>query len=471
MLSAFKYNDISDSIKRQAPHRSIGFGKPLPDVPRGTLSLGETRKRAFVGMAKMGWTQCPTYNLPIIDSVTEHFDGPLTTAAIQATFANTINPLGANAQTPPPGCSQVDTTFAEPGKFQTFAFVCAIQFRIDVEPVTFAAKVNSMILPTAALAKPVSPDAFVTGINGAGIGDLATAGPLGLTAAQGTAVGNFLPGILDWSGWFEQAAFYMSRGYNLFWQAGHNQSLMNDSLRYTAYVPTNAQDGSASSSEQAIAFYIRRTNAYYKALSPATTRIIASIDRVRLGSEQLGGTAGLSVFRPSRAYETVGATYGGIGIRQILKGNNEFRRLTSPAMFWPGMPIGLRAQVSSSDDQGLMQQYLDVAFAGGPTGLPASGVGTIPASFTDDPLITSGSSIAGTAAVTGVEPSFDATSVANGLQLPAQRDYYQGGSFKITVAFKGFELTPDQAEMWNQDPSIKAAVQSECGCSMVFPGT
>src|ERR1700738_5254192 len=133
-MNGFNYNDISGTIKRQAGHPSIGFGKPLPSAPPPTLSLGETRKRAFVGMAKMGWTQCPTYNLPIIDSVTEHFDGPLTTQAIQASFSNVINPLGVNAQSPPPGCTQIDTTFAEPGKFQTFAFVCAIQWRIDVEP-------------------------------------------------------------------------------------------------------------------------------------------------------------------------------------------------------------------------------------------------------------------------------------------------------------------------------------------------
>lgn len=458
-----------EAIKRNHPSRSIGLGKPLPTEARAGLSLGETRQRAFLNMVKQGWTQCPTYNLPIIDNLTLHYDGPLTTQAIQQTFSNTINPLGANQQSPPPGCTNVDTTFAEPGKFQTFAFVCAVQWRLDPEPVVFAAKGNSVVVPAAAVAKPVSPDAFVTQLNGAGIADLATAGSLGLTAAQGTTVGNYLPAILDWSGWFEQAAFYMTRGYNLIWQAGHNQLLMNDQLRYTAYVPSNAQDGSASSSEQPLAFYIRRTNAYYKQLG--SSRLFLGIDRTRIGNQALGGTAGLSVFRPTRAYETVGATYGGVGVRQLLRGNNEFRRLTQPVMFWPGMPIGLKAQQTSADDANLMQAYLDIAFSGySPVGLPASGAGTIPASFTDDSLIASGNSIAGTAATTGVEPSLDSPSVANSLELPAQRDYYKGGGFKVTVAFKGYEMTPEQADAWTNDVNIRRAVETECGCGMVFPG-
>jgi hypothetical protein len=446
---------------RQSPGRSVGLGRPLPNVVRGNMSPVEAKRAQMIGAIKMGWKQCPTYNLPVIDSVCLHYGGPLTSLAVQQTFGPTINPLGANQQSPPPLCEAVETTFAEPGKFQTFAFVCAIQWMLDVEPEIGVFRVNSVIAPTSPVNKPVSPDFFAAVPT-----DIATSGALGLSATQSPS-GNFLPGYLNWGVWQELVAYYMARAYSLFWQVGHSQYLTNDPLRYTAFVPSNAQDGSASNSESELLWMIRRTNAYYRT-ALATSRIALMIDRVRVGNKTLAGTPGLSVFHPSRAYETGGVTYGGMGLlSKLLKGNQEFRRLTAPVMFWPGQPIGLKAQVSAGDDQILMQQWLDASFSGGPTGL---GAGLVPASFTEDANISAGPTIAGSANLTGVEPSLDAVEADNGIQPFAQRDYYKGGSWKLRVAFKGFELTPDQAEMWTNDKLLQDAVKQECGCSMAFPG-
>lgn len=461
-----EFRNIGENIPRQTPTRTVGFGAPLPTEPRGNLSLKETRKKAFVGAVKMGWKQCPTYNLPVIDSVALHYGGPLSSTAVQQTFGATINPLGANQQSPPPMCEVVETTFAEPGKFQTFAFVCAIQWMVDVEPEVGVFRVNSLVAPTSAVSKPVSPDFFMSTP-----ADITNAGALGLSNAAGgtnqTTSGNFLPAYLNWGVWQELFAYYMARAYSLFWQVGHSQYLTNDPLRYTAFVPSNAQDGSTSNSEAELLWMIRRTNAYYRA-TLASTKIALMIDRVRVGNKSLGGTAGLSVFHPSRAYETGGITYGGVGLlSKLLKGNQEFRRLTAPVMFWPGQPIGLKAQVSAQDDQILMQQWLDASFSGGPTGLSA---GVVPATMTEDAFISTGATVAGTGSTTGVEPSLDAVEVDNSMQPFAQRDYYKGGSWKLRVAFKGFELTPDQAEMWTNDKSLQDAVRQECGCSLAFPG-
>lgn len=391
----------------------------------------------------------PTYNVPTIDSVTLHFDGPLTDAAIGATFADVIDPLGANIASPPPGCTQVDSTFAEPGKFQTFALVCGIQWRLDIEPVEFTAPINGWTAPTSSSPKPVSPDVF-------SVADLATNGTLGLGAGQ-----TMVPGQLEWTTWITEAFFHMVRGYNLRWQYGHNYNIINDTLRYTAFLPSNAQLGSASNSEVDIDYYLRRTNDYYRDVleSPFTA---LSVDHIRLGNMTLGEAAGLSVFKPSRAYERVGATYGGGSVHPMLKGNTEFRKLTVPFLAWPGVPLGLKAQVQSSDDQQLMQKYLSATYGFG---------GAPPAQFTEDVNVAIGNNVAQiTSGVTQQEPSLDSPSAPEFVRMLSQRMPFKGGGFKITVAFKGYELTPDQASMV-QNPDVRAAIQSECGCGMGVPGT
>ncbi len=430
---------------------------PNRDHPTRKLAMGalpingaskEDKRRAIVGFIK-GVQQCPTYNLPVLDNVTIHYDGPLTDAQLTQTFGTVINPLGANPEAPPAGAVQVDTTFAEPGKFQTWNLICGIQWRLDFEPVALTVLGNGWTAPASGEAIPVSPDDF--NVNAAHP-DTATAGPLGLLSGE-----TMVQAALEWAWWAEMAGYYMARGYNLQWQWGNRQLLLNDSLRYTAYTPGNAQEGTATNADLDVAFFVRRTNNYYRQ-QLAAAQIFLTADRARLGNQALGGNAGLSVFRPSRNYEFVGAAIGGVALRQYLKGNMEFRRLGAPLLLPPGVPIGLKAQQSNNDDSTLMRQYLSCTY--GQQGSPVTG----PAVITPDININLGASTAGTASVTGVEPSLDSPSVANSQQLNSQRLIFKGGSWKLTVAFKGFELTPDQAQLV-QDVDVQRAIQSECGCT------
>jgi hypothetical protein len=175
----------------------------------------------------------------------------------------------------------------------------------------------------------------------------------------------------------------------------------------------------------------------------------------------LGGVAGLSVFRPTRAFEFVGATFGGNVLKAFLKGNTEFRRLTSPILFAPGVPIGLQAVQSNTDDSNLMRAYLSATY-NGVTGITPPG--TIPANFTADQNLNAGASRAGTAAVTGAEPSLDNPIAPRSQQINANRKIYKGGTWKLTVAFKGFEFTSEQAALAG-DPEVQAAIAAECGCA------
>jgi hypothetical protein len=426
-----------------APVRKVGQGAWNPSA-----SLADRQKR-FIGFIT-SMQGMPTYNVPTIDSVTLHYGGPLTDAQVQGSFGTTINPLGASQESPPPGCLQVDTTFAEPGKFQTFALICAIQFRVDIEPLSFTQKINSWTTPTVGSAKPVSPDMF-------NVADTAIAtGTLGLGGAQ-----VMVPADLEWGWWQGEAAFHMFRGYDLQWQYGHNFNLLNDTLRYTAFMGGGNTDSAASSSQVDINYYLRQTNDYYRSQFNSS-QIGLSIDRARLGNMTLpvgeGAIAGQSVYRPSRAYELVGATYNGLGARNAVRGNGEFRRLSAPFLAWPGVPIGLKAQVSAQSDQLQMQNYLSASCG--------FGAGVIPATFTEDTNVNIGAGIANiVAGVTGMEPSLDTPIAPQFQQLLAQRTIYKGGGFKITMAFKGFELTPDQAAMV-QSVDFQSVLKSECGCGL-----
>ena len=451
---AFEYNEIK--IERGNPLRKIGMGASVG----GGGTSRDSRKNALIGMIKSSMV-CPTYNLPVLDNVTVHYDGPITDGQLNASFGNTINPLGTNAANPPPGAVQVDSTFFQPGEFQLWNLICGIQWRLDYEPFSATILGNSFTAPSVGAAMPVSPDDFnVNGGSGTATADDVT-GAAGAASPLGLSTGTTMTqAVLEWAWWAEMAGYYMSRGYNLFWQMGNRESILNDSLRYTAYTPSNAQEGSASSSDVDANFLVRRVNNYYRN-NLASPEIFLTADRSRIGNMTLGGVAGASVFRPTRANEFVGATFGGSSLRAFLRGNNEFRRLSQPVLFAPGVPIGLAAKQSNTDDSNLMRAYLSATY-NGVTGINLPG--TIPANMTPDLNINAGASIAGTPAVTGAEPSFDTPVAARSQQLNSNRKIYKGGTWKLTVAFKGFEFTSEQAAL-AQDPDVQNAIRSECGCA------
>jgi hypothetical protein len=445
---ATKFTQVE--LDKSNPRRKLGFG--APQIKRG-MKAGDPALTRFVGAMRDGM-RSPSYNLPVIESVRIHYGGPLTDTAISGSFGAYLDPLGANPTSPPAGALSVESTMVEPGKVQTWNLVCAIGWQLEPEPMEFTAKCNAFTAPQTAVAKPVSPDFFTENDLNNFAGGFNS---LGMTSGQ-----TMVPAELEWGWWAGQAMYYMVRAYNLEWQVGNRTFLLNDSLRYTAYVPSNAQDGSASSSEVDLPFFVRRVNDYYRE-ELETNLICLMIDRARVGS--VGGpaldTTNTGIFRPTRAYETVGATYGGLGVRSLLRGNTEFRKMSSPYLLRPGVPIGLRAHVSNGDDQALMQQYLSAT-----NGFK----GLIPAIFSEDGEILAGSPIAGTgtgsivgSAITGDELTLDpAGAISVPQQVPTGRVEFKGGAFKITVALKGFELDEATKDALT-DPDVMAVVNAECG--------
>jgi hypothetical protein len=426
-------------VDRRDPLRRIGLGA-LPKMDPRAVGVGAQNQTHRFISAVANAMQTPTYNLPNIETVRIHFDGPLTDQAIQASFGASINPFGANSATPPAGASSVESTMAEPGKLQTHALILAIGWHLEPEPLAFEAKINSWTTPTTGTKQPVSPDDFA-------IADLTTT--LGLTGSQ-----TLTPGVMQWGYWAEKAFYHMSRAYNLVWQWGQQTNIVNDSLRFTAYTPSSGQEGGASSSEIDINAFIRQMNTYYTTVLNSGS-IALPIDRTRIGNMTLNGVAGLSVYRPTRTYETVGATYGGMGLRSFLRGNTEWRKLTVPFLLKPGVPIGLRADVKNSDDQALMQQWLSASQLLN---------GVIPADFTAQQNLLAGAGVTGTNQI-GNEPSLDNPVAAQPITTITDRVIFKGGGFKITAALKGFELTDDQADMLKNSDFV-SALTSSCGCQI-----
>jgi hypothetical protein len=425
-------------MARQAPNKIASFKKfdlqretPTRKAVLGWVPKSADDNKRFVGRLTQQLAS-PTYNLPTIESVRVHFDGPIAPQDINGFFGETINPFGCSAVTPPPGATTVESTFAEPGKLQTYGLVCAIGFHLEPIPWIWTTTGNAFLTPETAVTKPFSPDVF--------------------TGADAAMTG-LIPAVVDFGGWQERAFYHMVRAYNLIWQFGSRTNIVRDSLRYTAYVPSNAQDGSASSSLRDSGYDVHQGNQYY-VNNLGSPYIFLTMDRIRVGGigATAPGPAGSSSFRPYRN-DLVAATYGGAGVRAYLRGNTDFRKLTVPYLLKPGVPIGLRAEQSDPEEHGMMQAWLSATDQLG---------GTIPATFTDSPLLSAG---AGTGAQ---ELQLDNTVVSE--TTLAQRMYFKFAPFKVTETIKGFELTDDQADALKA-VDLSTALMQECGVQMTGGGT
>ena len=435
-MSEMNRVDFLDELRGQ-PARQLGFGAPIrPGTNR------ELAAKDMIGAVKK-CMDTPSYALPTIESVTNYFGGPVIQQNLTTSLGAVINPLQPS---PLAGSNTQASTFAEVGKFQTYVLILGLQWRMDIEPLNYTVKGNSFPIGASQVAKPVSPDAFSVGAAGI-TGDELAAGALGLTSA-----GTMKQATLEWGWWQDVAAYFMARAYNLQWKYGNNFLFMNEDLRFTMHVPSNAQEGTGSSSEIDPLYMIRETNNYYGMPAPGLNLPdqFGGINYSRFGNQALGGTAGLSVFHPTRAYDTVGVTFGGGGSRSVLRCNSEWKRLPCPILAGPGVPIGLTAVVQNTDFMNAMQAWLD----------PFFGLGTN--DFTESANVLGGPTVAGTVNVTGVEPSLDNVSVANNLQVFADRVVYKGGRWSLTLAFKGVELSSDQAALY-KDQTTRQMISAATG--------
>jgi hypothetical protein len=373
----------------------------------------------------------PYWNMDVIEQVRWTMTGPQIDESVQANFGAEIDLFGSGKS--PNGIDFVETTMAQTGQTQTNFVACYVGFHMEPEPLCFTARGNAFTHPTTGQAKPPSPDVFTQNdrVNNAI-----------LTAAQVAAGGIVLPAVWRHGWWANYCCWHLARAYNYRWKIGQHVNIMDEQLRHTAYMPPSAQEGSASSSEVDVVTFERNLNQRYDSLGSALD--FSKVDFLRIGSDIFGGV-NVGRFTPTRDFEIVGATYGGMDLRSMLKGNSEMRKLCVPYVIPRGVPIGIFLQECDTVEGDQMRQFLSITQGLG---------GAIPPALTPD-----GNWLAAptsTGANVMLERTLSGPDVPQ--QIDAERVVYQSGDLKLTLPIRGFEVSQDWYAQLSSSADIRAAV-------------
>lgn len=416
--------------------RQVGLGR----LPAAGLGQGQDFVQAILGAQN-----CPIWNMPVIESMKWNIPGPQLDATINELFGAKIDLFGSGEN--PGGNIVGTTTMAQPGQLQVYTLAMAIGFHIEPEPQVWTQLGNAITKQAALATRPISADAWTRAdlVNGALGG-----APFNTISPQA-----IFPAVAEWGWWAQNFAWHLCRGYNIRWKVGQHTNIMDELLRYTAYQPTAGQQGSSSSSQEDTVFAFRRINDYYDSLGAQFQLLpvkFRRIDSVTISGNNIG------VFHPTRDFDRVDATYGGMNLRNLLGGNSEFRKLMIPYIIKPGVPIGLSLYATDSLEQQLMQRYLSITYGF---------QGNFPPIVAADVAFTtglSGTNGMGTSATpVGTEQTLDATPV-NAFQVMEDDGVpFKGGEVLLTQSIKGFEVTEDWAQCIISNPDLKAMIQAQTG--------
>jgi hypothetical protein len=260
------------------------------------------------------------------------------------------------------------------------------------------------------------------------------------------------PAVLQWGWWANYAAWHMVRAYNLRWKIGQHTNIMDEVLRHTAYMPPNAQEGSSSDSEVDVVDFVNQMNQRYVQLGSALIFLKTNFRRVG-STGAAGSTAWPSSFEPTRDFVRVGATFGGMDLRSMLRGNSEFRKLTLPYLIKPGVPIGLILQENDTVQANQMRRAMDITNGQG---------GVIPPNETDFTNINLN------AIAQADELTLQGAIATN--QIFVNNNIFKGGDFKLTLAIRGFEVTEDWYNTMSNSADIRDVVMSACGIRFALQG-
>lgn len=428
--------------------RTIGLGQRPDEHQIKAAGLGAMNKDAGLGVydlldAIRESVKCAIWNVPVIESTKGTFLGPLLDSDTNRLFGDRIDPFGWSIAQD--GIDQVDTTLAQNGELQVPTLVCGVGWHVQPDPAGFSLIGNGVTRPLSSVAgHPASPDVWTSN-------DLAN-NVFGLNTQAGQTIEM---ATMAWGWWACYMFWQQARGYHLRWMVGQHTNIFDEFLRNTAYMPTNAQEGSASSSEVDTQFFIRRMNNRYSQLGAG--QVFLPISHVRLGSV-LAGAANKGVFRPSRADDLAPVTYGGIDLRKLIGNNSEFKKMTIPYFLDKGVPIGLYAQESDKAQADLMRAYLSITYGFGQTTPPQV---TVDQNFTPGPTP---SSVDGPAGSVMLEQTLDLVPLLVSQAVQTHRRMFKGGEFKQTIHLKGFEVDSDWYTMLQNNPQLRDAFLCECGC-------
>lgn len=423
-------------LARPADRYVVGIAAP-PDVAKIKASADTAGRKAGFGSildAMNEQLNTPYFNMDVIEQVRWTMAGPQSDASITENFGATIDLFGSGKA--PTDIDFVETTMAQTGQTQTYFVACYVGFHMEPEPLCFTARGNAVTHPTAAQPMPPSPDVWTINdrLNGA----------LGPQFAGATPAQTYLMAIMRHGWWANYACWHLARAYNYRWKIGQHVNIMDEQLRHTAYMPPNAQEGSASSSEVDLWTFVNNMNRRYDSMGSALDFL--PVDFLRIGSVGVQGveTTNIGRFSPTRDFEIIGATYGGMDLRSMLRGNSEMRKLCIPYVISPGVPIGIFLQECDTVQGNAMRQFLSIT---GNLG------GAIPPAFTPEDNWTSPT--LDTSPVM-LERTLDSADQSQ--QMDAERAIFESGELKLTLPIRGFEVSRDWYNQLSSDADVRAAV-------------
>ena len=443
-----------EPIARDDNRVAIGLGGPIDmDKVRSAESFREGVKSIGLAAILDDSMDCAPFAMDTIHQTRWTLEGPILDPAIEKNFSAEID-LFANTKNVD-GVSFVESTMPQNGELNTHMLACSIGFHLEPEPLSFTIQGNAWTHPLNATDKPPSPDVYT-------VADLFN-GALGDEFSGASPEQVMRPAVLEWGHWANYVAWHMVRAYNLRWAIGTKNNICDEVLRHTAFMPTNGQDGSSGASQIDILAAVRRTNDYYDQ-NLGTAMDFLKIDYLRLGSALLGGF-NIGDFRPSRAYELAGVTYGGINLRELLRNNSEFRKLNMPYIIGAGIPIGLRLDEVDSIQGNIMRDYLSATQG-------RQGNGVVPPSILDAANITGpleGATGVGTTPEM-LEQSINCDTTCSNFfqQVFAERILFKMGDLKLSLLIKGRELDGQLYQDLLGNKALREALCEECECKFAM---
>lgn len=383
--------------KNTLPSRFIGLGtKPDVDLAAAVMQIGFTQ-------------------VPVIEYVTWTTNVPLTDAEILSTFGNEIDVL-QNPKTVI-GIDSVDSSFVQNGTLQVDMLVQGFGVHLFGEPLSFSQIGNSLQpAPATATAPPGSPDVFT-------LNDVQA---LGLPAASAMN-----PAILEWGVADWEALWHMANAYQFQWIMQQRYQLIQELVADVCYFGPYAEAAASGTSEVPIQPYVRQANNRYRAKAaggifmPVNYRRVGSVTTA--GGLPVGAAGNVGVFHPTRDFDLAPTTWGGIS-NQGRAANTPFRKLIRPALLEKGLPIGMLLRVQDEFHQLQMQKFLS---------LSESTAGNL-ATVSMDANV---GGIVNAAALIMPELTLDQGANAfSNERVNTDRVIYKGGTLKLSILIKGFEL-------------------------------
>lgn len=429
----------------------VGFGSPIDmDKVKSAESFREGVKAIGLAALVSDSMDCAPFAMDTIHQTRWTLEGPILPGAIEKNFSAEID-LFANSKSVE-GVSYVESTMPQNGELNTHMLACSIGFHLEPEPFSFTVQGNAVTHPLVGGAKAPSPDVYtVSDVNN---------GALGARFVNDDP-DVIRPAMLEWGQWANYVAWHMVRAYNLRWAIGTKNNIIDEVLRHTAFMPTNGQDGSSGNSQIDVLAAVRRTNDYYDN-HLGTAMNFMKIDFLRLGALNLAGV-NIGDFRPSRAYEQAGVTYGGVNLREMLRNNSEFRKLNMPYIIGAGIPIGLRLDEVDNIQGNIMRDYLDATQG-------RQGDGNVPPAIVDANNFNPGPTSGGASPVMAEETIGCPTETCTNFfqRVFAERMLFKMGDLKLSLLIKGRELDGQLYQDLLTNQALREALCEECECKFAM---